>query len=234
MTDEGITWLHGTTVDSAQAIVDRGFRGATAGSRAWTAPLPDRAYITRNLQTALDYAFHRAAPRRRFSLPHHYPNQGWWLSPDADLELRAAILFVAPVDLSTCVPDEDWLGELLLRGSIAYEPTEPALLELLRDVFVKMPVRTRQRWTNMPTYYSTRLPTQAQQGKVAIKQLQKTAEGRSLLAQLLEHAPDVSCADNTVRVIAAFELSVGQVPELYPDGSNLADVGTPILPSGRA
>lgn len=206
-------WYHGTSVDAARAILASQFVGRAAHGRAYLAPLPGRVYLTQKLPLALSHAFN--------GLVEFDPLDGWRVHGRASV---GAVIAVQP-QLSTCVPDEDWLGEYLIDKE-ASTTTQPVLARLLRQVVLSMPQRTRDGWARYSRHQRWEYAIWARSGKTAINHLLKTARGRELLANLTELAPNIACVDSTVEVIGAWALAREHVHQLAPDGSNLDVIAT--------
>lgn len=212
-------WFHGTTVEFAEQILSSRLVGRAERGRGQMAPLPGRSYLTRDLVYALSYVFKGLV---------EYQDGVWKIHGRKE---AGAILLVEP-SLGGCVPDEDWLGELLISPDL--KPLEPALSRLIQAVRASVSSRTSASWASIPNFYRSDYGKWARAGKTAINQLLKTKSGRDILRMLVEWSPSVACEGESVRVVSGWLLRREDVARLAPDGSNLKAVGMQIVNQGAA
>lgn len=181
-----IRWFHGTTVENAEAILRDRFKGREFQARDFLAPLKGRAYATREFDTALTYAFG--------GLALWVPEAGGW---NVCARREAGAVLEVEMDPASCVPDEDWFGELLMdlakdrfEGPTPYKARKDLNLEgryVVRMAFSLVSQRTKDGWRGIPHWRSDETAIYARTGKTAVNQLQKTRAGRAILALSLIH-----------------------------------------------
>ncbi len=221
---------HGTTRDNVPTILSSGLRGRVERGRAYQAPLPGRVYLASGLPEALAYVVgglvtHDGTRWSAHGRPGHEPG--------------AVVRASAP--LSSCVPDEDWVGELLadvvqkqLWQPSPYDFARTKISDATRrDVEILyrcVPEATRDTWyRNRYRYDLDDAAVQSRIGKTAINAALKTKRGREILARLATSAPNVACEQGSVVVEDAHALDLADLQRLAVDGSNLAKVGRPML-----
>jgi len=216
----------------AASILRQGqIRTRTEKTRHHFAPLPDRAYVTRDLDEALAYTF-----------GGYTRVENGEIKTDGRNEKGALVVLEA--DGADCVPDEDWLGlialrlisEPLRRGKV--EMNQPATWKgrpVGRDVLMLVlqavdlcPSRSVQAWRRVPRWPDASIESRT--GKTMINHLLKTKKGRALLQTLAVLSPNLACLPSALRVVGAYEVSKSVLPQLRPDGSNLHAVATPVSP----
>jgi hypothetical protein len=212
--DTSARWYHGTSEASAMAALARGSLWAreTVG-RGRTAPLEGRIYMTRDLGTALVYAFGGMMAG----------NDPWkgerWRG-------RGAVLEIIPG--TECVPDEDWIGlaisEALRRDT---NPLHPEVLPVGRVLVREIPRALSDRWSRYDRYKLSEASVQSSMGKAAIRALQKTARGRAVLDTLTTSAPLLAC-DQTSRVVRGWSFDKQESKRFDPTGANFFDIATPL------
>lgn len=220
-----IAWWHGTSVENAKSILADRLRGRTERGRSFFAPLPGRVYMTQDLGLGLTHAFGALVGINRAKGTiggfHNYHK-------------KTGVLLQVTAPSTSCVPDEDWLGELLAdvaRGDLddrtAYGFARESLSDEgkrgIRRVYWLVSERTREGWRRNP--FLSDVATWARIGKTAINQLVKTKDGQRALADIFPHSPHAACLDTDVRVLGAWSLTQEAAKRLRPDGSNLAEVG---------
>jgi GNAT superfamily N-acetyltransferase len=175
--DGDVTWYHGTSGAAARQAAPQGYLrpGSVKAKRGFTVPMENRVYLTRDPGKALKYADWKAHSE------HGHP--------------EAAILKVSP-DMSKVVPDEDWLGALVLHGELQHRsnhwysdiPQKHPLWDQLMATLAAHPVHKAIK--GLSDYDCDRVQHQARIGKRVIKALQ--AKNPQLLQALTEEAPSVA------------------------------------------
>jgi hypothetical protein len=216
----------------AASILRQGqIRTRTEKTRHHFAPLPDRAYVTRDLDEALAYTF-----------GGYTRVENGEIKTDGRNEKGALVVLEA--DGADCVPDEDWLGLIALR--LISEPLRRGRVEMNqpatwkgrpvgRDVLMLVlqavdlcPSRSVQAWRRVPRWPDASIESRT--GKTMINHLLKTKKGRALLQALAVLSPNLACLPSALRIVGAYEVSKSVLPQLRPDGSNLHAVATPVSP----
>jgi hypothetical protein len=143
---------------------------------------------------------------------------------------------VAKASLADCVPDEDWLGHVVLdqlerrpwtnwRG----QPVELRVLSAVNVALDMVPARTLASWKDYRAMRDDAL--EARTGKTMINLLMKTKKGRSMLTRLAELSPNIACLPQAVTVLGAYRVRKDDLGRLNPDGSNLSEALEPIVVS---
>jgi hypothetical protein len=224
---------HGTAdLGAASSILRQSkIRVRTEASRHYSAPLPGRAYVARELSEALMYTFGGFT---------------WTTGGSGEIKTcgpnEKGALIVLEADEADCVPDEDWLGMIALRliceprrrGPPKQTPTwrgrpveQETRLRVL-DAVELCPSRSIQAWRRIPCWPDQAIESRT--GKAMINHLLKTKKGRALLQTLAALSPNLACLPSGLRVVGAYEISKSALPQLRPDGSNLHEIGTPVSP----
>jgi hypothetical protein len=216
-------FYHGTrSVDAAASILRQGqVRTRPSRSMAYFAPLPGRAYMTASLPEALAYSFGGATG-----------------VVDGKIETAGSspegAVVVVEASLADCVPDEDWLGRVVLdqleRRPWTSWRGQPVKLRVLSAVNVALdmvPARTLAGWKGYRALRDDAL--EARTGKTMINLLMKTKKGRSMLTRLAELSPNIACLPQAVTVLGAYRVRKDDLGRLKPDGSNLSEALEPIV-----
>jgi len=224
---------HGTAdLGAASSILRQSkIRVRTEASRHYSAPLPGRAYVARELSEALMYTFGGFT---------------WTAGGSGEIKTcgpnEKGALIVLEADEADCVPDEDWLGMIALRlicepgrrGPPKQTPTwrgrpveQETRLRVL-DAVDLCPSRSVQAWRRIRCWPDQDIESRT--GKAMINHLLKTKKGRALLQALAVLSPNLACLPSGLRVVGAYEVSKSALPHLRPDGSNLHEVATPVSP----
>ena len=224
-----LRWFHGTTVPAAISILRQGPRGRSDLGRSFMAPLQGRVYLSRELPYALAYTFGGLTEA-----------EGGVLRTSGRA-IEGGLVEVG-VDLDRCVPDEDWLGELMMEVVVARKERSAsrpgirapspkrggAAFDLAHTAFLHLSAETQRRWM---AYRGTQLDEYsiwARSGKTAIRQLERTRAGRELLRALTDLAPHVACEQDQVHPLRGWVLRRADLHRLSPDGQNLDTVGAPL------
>lgn len=218
-------FYHGTrSADAAASILRQGsIRTRPSRSMAYFAPLPGRAYMTASLPEALAYSFGGATG-----------------VVDGKIETAGSspegAVVVVRASLADCVPDEDWLGHVVLDRlerrpwtSWRGQPVELRVLSAVNVALDMVPARTLAGWRGFRVMRDDAL--EARTGKTMINLLMKTKKGRAMLTRLAELSPNIACLPQAVTVLGAYRVRRDDLGRLNPDGSNLSEVLEPIAVS---
>jgi hypothetical protein len=221
--DNARVFYHGTrSVDAAVSILRQGqVRTRPSRSMAYFAPLPGRAYMTASLPEALAYSFGGATG-----------------VVDGKIETAGSspegAVVVVEASLADCVPDEDWLGHVVLDQlerrpwtSWRGQPVELRVLSAVNVALDMMPARTLAGWKGYRVMRDDAL--EARTGKAMINLLMKTKKGRAMLTRLAELSPNIACQPQAVTVLGAYRVRRDDLGRLKPDGSNLSEALEPIV-----
>ena len=223
------TWRgwHGTSLEGLRGVLTEGLRGRTTLSRDWLAPMPHLVYLGRAFASALTYAFD--------GLYAYDPAQARWVDQNPQRPIGAVLRAGSP--LEACLPDEDWVGELMasVRDGTLYSNAGPrlwdgtalpwALQDRVLALHRALPPERTQAWTQEPTARRNDVATWARIGKATIRNQVKTEAGRARLQGLLPWAPSVAASEGSVHVDGAWLVRAERVNEMAPDGVNLDVVG---------
>jgi len=220
--DGARVFYHGThSADAAASILRQGqVRTRPSRSMAYFAPLPGRAYMTTSLPEALAYSFRGATS-----------------VVDGKIETAGSspegAVVIIKASLTDCVPDEDWLGHVVLDQierrpwtSWRGQPVELRVFSAVNVALDMVPARTLAGWKRYRRLRDDAL--EARTGKAMINLLMKTKKGRAMLTRLAELSPNIACLPQAVTVLGAYRVRKDDLGRLRPDGSNLSEVLEPI------
>lgn len=176
----GPTWLHGTSGKALRqaakggVLVPGGLNAKTKQGKGWTDPMVGHVYLTKDPKTALKYAD--------------------WKAWDVHNHPESAVAVVKP-DLSKCVPDEDWLGQLVLHSHWAHHPDAWSNQFTPHELWpeIKQALQGHRMLSSIEKvseYDADRVPHQARIGKGVIAALKE--RNPQLLAKITSVAPSLA------------------------------------------